>query len=539
MLCEECGKKTFSLGEGVLLEFLHSVKKGAEPPVSNQTEEIPAATSNDADVSKTDEDFGIDKQSEHFEPLSKRLKPSSSLSGSCDLMCCPKVSCVACLGLLEQDYLQHLASSIAEHVHQKNLVGMETYCLSIHVPMSLLIRRLGMEMCALKCSLSKPVKMQSHDLTTEHTTMPQDAPTLSKEHVSETNYVKEGLKWQLRQLLDISLAPLRWNYDSPLMICLSLDHSTSLRDCIGVKKMRPKLFPRPKKRRWCKYQPTPINRLPVEKALEDLTDADMVVEGYFLSPVTSPCSHTVEIQHKSVFVAGRYNKYSRKLPQTLWMVDGIRKADTSVQELICPLIVEVFRALKERFSSSGREDVDVLMLGNGRPFLLELVYPLNISVSNADLQKIEDTINSGTEMIAVKQLRRVGRDSSMLLKQGEEEKRKIYSALVWTEGEMTRDKLKTLDDNTDLVLKQKTPIRVLHRRTLAVREKVVYSMGTQLLDPHHFRLRLATQAGTYIKEFVHGDFGRTQPNLGTLLGCEADILSLDVLEVQLDWPPVE
>ena len=33
---------------------------------------------------------------------------------------------------------------------------------------------------------------------------------------------------------------------------------------------------------------------------------------------------------------------------------------------------------------------------------------------------------------------------------------------------------------------------------------------------------------SYIKEFVHGDFGRTQPDLGSLLGVDCDILELDV-----------
>lgn len=32
----------------------------------------------------------------------------------------------------------------------------------------------------------------------------------------------------------------------------------------------------------------------------------------------------------------------------------------------------------------------------------------------------------------------------------------------------------------------------------------------------------------YIKEFVHGDFGRTQPNMSTITGVECDILQLDV-----------
>lgn len=44
-----------------------------------------------------------------------------------------------------------------------------------------------------------------------------------------------------------------------------------------------------------------------------------------------------------------------------------------------------------------------------------------------------------------------------------------------------------------------------------------------------FKLNLITEAGTYIKEFVHGDFGRTQPNMSALLGnVPVDVLALDV-----------
>ena len=49
-------------------------------------------------------------------------------------------------------------------------------------------------------------------------------------------------------------------------------------------------------------------------------------------------------------------------------------------------------------------------------------------------------------------------------------------------------------------------------------------------NPEHqmFILTLATQAGTYVKEFVHGDFGRTEPNVAQILGCDVDIIALDV-----------
>lgn len=62
-----------------------------------------------------------------------------------------------------------------------------------------------------------------------------------------------------------------------------------------------------------------------------------------------------------------------------------------------------------------------------------------------------------------------------------------------------------------------------------------FSMSRPKTSFHGSRL-FWMHAGTYIKEFVHGDFGRTVPNLATLLGggCEADILSLDV-EVRPVW----
>ena len=60
------------------------------------------------------------------------------------------------------------------------------------------------------------------------------------------------------------------------------------------------------------------------------------------------------------------------------------------------------------------------------------------------------------------------------------------------------------------------------------------------MKPHWAVVYLRTQAGTYIKEFVHGDRGRTEPNLGTLLKCRARITQLDVTEVHhgLDQPLV-
>lgn len=49
------------------------------------------------------------------------------------------------------------------------------------------------------------------------------------------------------------------------------------------------------------------------------------------------------------------------------------------------------------------------------------------------------------------------------------------------------------------------------------RPKIIHSMRTEFINSHFFILHLVTSAGTYVKEFVHGDLGRTIPSIGTLL----------------------
>ena len=452
----------------------------------------------------------------YLDSASESIPITSESTPTCNPTCCPSVNCVACLGLVEEQYIRYLGQVVTKHFDRISPTGMNTFSLAIHIPLSASVRGMGM------LKLSEKLKSESIDL----------------DFAVEGSYVKDELRCRLRKELEKSLCPLKYDWDSAFSICVHLEHASSASTCSEVKKLRPSLFPSHKRRgNFKKHEPIPVTNLPLQKALKELDDEEFESSDYFLSPVSAPCDHRIEFIHRSCFIAGRYNKYSRELPQTPWVVDGVKKAETSVEELICPKIISAFRASDARFSSSGREDVDVLMLGKGRPFLLELVNPMNLSVSDAELGELEREVNASTEQVAVRMLKAVSKESSALLKQGEEEKRKVYSALVWTEEEIEEEAILELDKKSDIVIQQRTPMRVLHRRTLAVRERTIYSLKTERIDGHHFLLRLETQAGTYIKEFVHGDFGRTQPNISTLLGCTADILSLDVLDVHLSWPP--
>lgn len=116
------------------------------------------------------------------------------------------------------------------------------------------------------------------------------------------------------------------------------------------------------------------------------------------------------------------------------------------------------------------------------------------------------------------------------------EKQKTYKALCISSRPINQNDIDKLNEIKDLKIYQETPIRVLHRRTLSTRPKIIHKLKIELIDneTHKFNLLVTTEAGTYVKEFVNSDFGRTSPSLETLLGdCETDILELDVMVINL------
>lgn len=62
------------------------------------------------------------------------------------------------------------------------------------------------------------------------------------------------------------------------------------------------------------------------------------------------------------------------------------------------------------------------------------------------------------------------------IKIGEEAKTKEYNALCCTKVPVTKDMLDKINNYGPLEISQKTPIRVLHRRPLAIRNKSIYIM---------------------------------------------------------------
>uniref|UniRef100_A0A8C6SL11 tRNA pseudouridine synthase Pus10 n=1 Tax=Neogobius melanostomus TaxID=47308 RepID=A0A8C6SL11_9GOBI len=403
--------------------------------------------------------------------------------------------CVLCLGILQEHCDQTLVSKMAETVKAEKY-EFDTLVLSVSLPAQLCVREHS-------CWLHVKTELREKSLV------------LGKDDVIQ---VKEAFKWVMQSLVSKALGGAAV---SAFEVGVEFVHPETDKDCHFL---------------FCEllcFQSV-FTRMAVVKALEKISEANFL--KHYPSPPTRPSSscesRDIQCLHTSVFIAGRYNKFSRSLPQTPWLIGGERRMESSVEELIAGPSWTCFN-----FSSSGREDVDVRTLGNGRPFAMELLNPHKSWFSREQIKQLQQTINSSSDKIHVRDLQIVSRDAMGRMKEGEEEKTKTYRALVWTQKPIQKEDICFLNDIKELTLDQKTPLRVLHRRALAVRPRVIHSMSSEYRDSHHFYLALKTQAGTYIKEFVHGDFGRTKPNMCELLQTEADILELDVESVDVDWPP--
>ena len=271
-------------------------------------------------------------------------------------------------------------------------------------------------------------------------------------------------------------------------------------------------------------------------------------EADYLKPdlvfVFNPYLEKVRIQVNPLFVAGRYRKLIRTIPQSKWFCSDCRGRGCekcggtgklypeSVEELSSKQLLEATQGDDIFFHASGREDIDARMLGNGRPFVIEVSKPKKRFV---DLQKIEDQVNAdAVGKVEVSGLHFTTKEVVRRLKKGEGSQ-KEYALLAEFENELTDQDLRKIEEQlSGACIKQQTPLRVLHRRADLIREKYIYQVKVKKVSLKRALLEIRCQGGLYVKELVSGDEGRTVPNVSNLLKNRAKTLKLDVLNVILD-----
>lgn len=247
----------------------------------------------------------------------------------------------------------------------------------------------------------------------------------------------------------------------------------------------------------------------------------------------------VRVQINPIFIEGKYNKLIRGIPQTKWPCRKCKgrgceecnftgkQYPCSVEELISEHILKATNGYEAKFHGAGREDIDVLMLGSGRPFVLEIKEP---KIRKIDLEKLEEEINEiNSGKTQYHNLKFTHRNRKAEIKVSSPDAYKVYKALVKCDEPYDTEKLELLNDLGEI--HQRTPIRVSHRRADKVRIKHVIDLSCEVIDDVTFEMTIKTEGGLYIKELISGDEGRSQPNVADTLGIKAICEQLDVIEV--------
>ena len=263
----------------------------------------------------------------------------------------------------------------------------------------------------------------------------------------------------------------------------------------------------------------------------DLGDPDVV-------GIVDPAFGHVAVQVNPLFLRGRYRKLVRGIPQTRWPCRRCRGKGcercggtgkmypTSVEEVIAAEVMREAGGTGHALHGMGREDVDARMLGRGRPFILEVKEPRRRHVDRA--AAVARINASGT--VEVDGLEPVRGRAVAALK--EDRATKSYRILVRLappvdEANLKRELVFLLAQS----IAQRTPSRVAHRRADTTRHRRLHALELVRVDGDLAEFRVTAEAGTYIKELVHGDDGRTRPSLAERLGVGCEVLELDVLDV--------
>ncbi len=261
----------------------------------------------------------------------------------------------------------------------------------------------------------------------------------------------------------------------------------------------------------------------------DLKNPDIVV-------ILNLERNVIECLVRSLYIYGKYNKY-KEMPQARWICRycqgvGCRRCDwkgklydESVQDCIGEILTDAFEAEDTRFHGAGREDIDALCTG-WREFVIELINPIK---RHADLKELEKKINEENKgKVEVKDLEFVNKDKVREIKEKRSKKR--YKVIIDVIGKLDEEKINKLKSlvGKEIIISQRTPKRVEHRRSDKVRKRKVKILSYEVAG-NELTIEVEADAGTYIKEFVSGDNGRTKPSLASLLSCEMFVKKLIVV----------
>ncbi|MEM0156927.1 MAG: tRNA pseudouridine(54/55) synthase Pus10 [Thermoplasmataceae archaeon] len=260
----------------------------------------------------------------------------------------------------------------------------------------------------------------------------------------------------------------------------------------------------------------------VGKAISDLTGKSVDKASPDMTFHFDLEYYQVKLEIRSLYIYGIYMKNRRGIPQTRWIHQD--NNGISVEQIIGDVVLKHSQCTNYFLHGSGREDVDVRMQGNGREFVLEAENPKKRSI---DLRVIQDEINRSGD-ISVGDLNFTSRETVVKIKGANHDK--SYRVTITGDNQLDPQKFgQAVSQLSGKDIYQRTPLRVSSRRSDLVRRRNIREMVLEQISGNTAICVVRAEAGTYIKELIHGDEGRTNPSLSSEYGSPLKVQSLDVI----------
>lgn len=270
----------------------------------------------------------------------------------------------------------------------------------------------------------------------------------------------------------------------------------------------------------------------IAKRIENTLKKKFAVRNPDLVVVVNPIEKFHTVTPRSLFIAARYMKAKRGIPQKRQRCDDCNGkgcpacswsgfADTpSVESTVADYLVSMFGSKKAKFSWVGSEDDESLVLGNGRPFYAEIIEPKKRKIAAA---KFSAKLGYGIEVRGGKVL--------------EEKPQPDVSFELVTEANIRLSKrvkksdlLKIAKGFRNVYASQYSPNK------MKFLTKRVMSLKPEHVSPKKFKAVIRCEGGINIKKFVKGNHLEFSPSISEVLGYECDVdpkKPFDILSVKI------
>jgi len=233
----------------------------------------------------------------------------------------------------------------------------------------------------------------------------------------------------------------------------------------------------------------------------------------------------VKYKVNDIILLGRYNKYQRGLIQRIKLRDAYNNTQTdfknfgsqlqefsTIEDTVLNYLYSQFHADSIKISWLGSEDKDSLVLGNGRPFIVRIINPLN------NIFKKEYEIQNKLFL----KFQEIKYDEIQLYNK--------YLIKIKTYVKVLEGKLENGDlENSIPKLKGETIFKLKKK----IVKRTIYSSNFKVIDNKNFELDLVLDNGIPIKQLIGGQES-INPCLSDLINKKCECVLFDIYDINLN-----